>query len=49
MTTINQKVANLWVARIIPLILVGIVGYATWVIIVLVCGEYLGDISLGWS
>ncbi|KAL8650839.1 MAG: hypothetical protein Q9210_003594 [Variospora velana] len=41
MTTINQKVANLWVARIIPLILVGIVGYATWVIIFLVCVDYL--------
>ncbi len=35
----NQKVANRWIARIIPLVLVGIVGYATWVVIVLVCGK----------
>ncbi len=35
----NQKAANLWTSRIIPLILVGIVGYVTWVIIVLLCGK----------
>lgn len=39
MKPMNQKVANRWIARIIPLVLVGIVGYGTWVIIVLVCGK----------
>lgn len=38
-TSFNNKAANLWVSRIIPLILVGIVGYATWVVVVLLCGE----------
>lgn len=41
MMPMNQKVANLWVARIIPAVLVGIVGYGTWVVIVLVCGKAL--------
>ena len=35
----NQKAANRWTARIIPIILVGIVGYVTWVVIVLVSGQ----------
>ncbi len=37
--TLDQKVVNLWTARVIPLILVAIVGYVTWVVIVLVCGQ----------
>lgn len=28
---------NLWVARIIPLILAGVVGYATYVLVVILC------------
>lgn len=35
----SQKCANVWTARIIPLILIGIVGYVTWVVVVLVCGQ----------
>ncbi len=42
-TTLDQKVVNLWVARVIPIVLVGIVGYVTWVVIVLVCGQQLID------
>jgi len=32
---------NLWVARIIPLILAGVVGYATYVLVVILCIDYL--------
>ncbi|KAK0105353.1 palmitoyltransferase pfa5 [Cadophora gregata] len=32
---------NLWVARIIPLILAGVVGYATYVLVVVLCINYL--------
>ena len=35
----DPKAANVWTARIIPLILIGIVGYATWVIVVLLSGR----------
>lgn len=35
----DPKAANIWTARIIPLVLIGIAGYATWVFIVLLCGE----------
>ena len=35
----NKTAANLWVSRIIPLVLIGIVGYVTWVVIALICGE----------
>lgn len=35
----NQKAANVWTSRIIPLILIGIVGYVTWVVVMLLCGE----------
>ena len=35
----NQKAVNLWVSRIIPLVLVGIVGYVTWVVILRLCGQ----------
>ncbi|KAG7008442.1 hypothetical protein G7Y79_00005g015830 [Physcia stellaris] len=37
----DPKAANIWTARIIPLVLIGIVGYATWVFIVLLCVDYL--------
>ncbi|PVH86213.1 zf-DHHC-domain-containing protein [Cadophora sp. DSE1049] len=33
--------ANLWVARIIPVILAGVVGYATYVLVVILCINYL--------
>ncbi|KAL8667556.1 MAG: hypothetical protein Q9168_007230 [Polycauliona sp. 1 TL-2023] len=39
MASVNQKAINLWTARVIPVILAGIVGYATWVVVVLVCGQ----------
>ncbi|KAL9039413.1 MAG: hypothetical protein Q9180_002543 [Flavoplaca navasiana] len=41
MASVNQKAINLWTARVIPVVLAGIVGYATWVIVVLVCIDYL--------
>ena len=38
---------NLWVARIIPLLLAGIVGYATYVVVALLCGKaVLGCLGL---
>ncbi|KZF22954.1 DHHC zinc finger membrane protein [Xylona heveae TC161] len=37
----DQKTANVWVARVIPFILVGIVGYVTWVFVALLCVNYL--------
>ena len=37
--TLDHRTANLWTARFIPLLLIGIVGYVTYVIVVLVCGE----------
>lgn len=42
----NHKAANLWTSRIIPLILVGIVGYVTWVVVVLLCGELSSTANL---
>lgn len=30
--------ANIWTARIIPIILAGVVGYATYVLVVRLCG-----------
>lgn len=38
-TVFDPKIANIWIARVIPVVLVGIVGYVTWVVIVLVCGQ----------
>ena len=34
----DPKAANVWTARIIPLILIGIVGYVSWVVVVLLSG-----------
>ena len=34
-----NKATNLWVSRVIPLVLVGIVGYVSWVEIKLLCGQ----------
>lgn len=33
----SHRKANIWVARIIPAILFGIIGYASWVVTRLVC------------
>jgi palmitoyltransferase len=35
----NRIVVSLWTARIIPIILAGIVGYATYVLVALLCGK----------
>ena len=34
-----NKATNLFVSRIIPLVLVGLVGYVSWVEIKLLCGQ----------
>lgn len=36
----DQKAANVWTARVIPLVLIGIVAYSTWVLVALVCGKW---------
>ena len=36
---LDHKAANRWVARFIPILLAGILGYVTWVITALVCGK----------
>ena len=33
------KILNRWVARIVPVVLIGIVGYVTWVIVVLISSK----------
>ena len=35
----NQKVANRVTAQVIPILLAAIVGYVTWVVVVLVGGQ----------
>jgi hypothetical protein len=37
----NQAV-NIWTAKIIPVVLAGVVGYATYVLVALLCGKYAG-------
>jgi palmitoyltransferase len=37
----NQTV-NIWTAKIIPIVLAGVVGYATYVLVALLCGKYAG-------
>ncbi|KAL6718822.1 Palmitoyltransferase pfa5 [Lecanora helva] len=37
----DHKAANLWVSRVIPLVLIGIVGYVSWVVIARLCVDYL--------
>lgn len=39
MASVNQKAINLWTARVIPVVLIGLAGYATWVVVVLVCSQ----------
>jgi palmitoyltransferase len=36
----NRRTLNIWVARAMPLLMAGMVGYATWVFLSLVCGGY---------
>ncbi|KAI9795214.1 MAG: palmitoyltransferase pfa5 [Piccolia ochrophora] len=42
----REKILNLWVARIIPVILIALFSYATWVVVDLVCVDYLFRSSL---
>jgi palmitoyltransferase len=35
----NRIAVNIWTARIIPIILAGVVGYATYVTVALLCGK----------
>ena len=42
----DNRRANIIVARIIPLLLVGIVGYTTYVMTVLICGKVLSILLL---
>ncbi|TAQ83197.1 hypothetical protein B7494_g8480 [Chlorociboria aeruginascens] len=37
----NRQAVNHWTARIIPLVLAGVVGYATYVLVALLCVDYL--------
>ncbi|TVY46018.1 Palmitoyltransferase [Lachnellula subtilissima] len=37
----RNQVVNLWTARFIPLVLAGVVGYATYVLVALLCVNYL--------
>ncbi|KAH0553441.1 hypothetical protein GP486_006490 [Trichoglossum hirsutum] len=41
MTRCDDKIANVWAARFIPLLLAGIVGYVSWVVVKLVCVGHL--------
>ena len=34
----NRIAVNLWTARVIPIVLAGVVGYATYVLVALLCG-----------
>lgn len=45
-TVIDPKTANIWTARIIPIVLAGLVGYVTWVFVVLVCGQPSGPVAV---
>lgn len=37
----QQKTSAIWVARIVPIVLLAIIGYASWVITKLLCVDYL--------
>jgi hypothetical protein len=39
MAKINPKAVNIWTARAIPPVLMGIVGYGTYVLVARLCGE----------
>ena len=38
----RNRAVNIWTARIIPIVLAGVVGYATYVLVALLYGEYCG-------
>jgi hypothetical protein len=40
---VNKVAINLWTARIIPIILAGVVGYATYIVVALLCGKEFCD------
>lgn len=40
---LNRIAVNLWTARIVPIILAGVVGYATYVVVALLCGTAVLD------
>ena len=39
MAKVDPKAVNIWSARVIPLVLMGAVGYATYVLVARLCGE----------
>jgi palmitoyltransferase len=39
MARCDDKTVNVWAARVIPFLLAGIVGYVSWVMVKLICGE----------
>jgi palmitoyltransferase len=39
MVKIDPKAVNIWTARVIPLVLIGVVGYATYVLVARLCGK----------
>jgi len=42
----DRKAANLWTARVIPVLLLGIFGYATFVLTKEVCGKLSTRIAI---
>ncbi len=45
---LNRVAVNLWTARIVPIILAGVAGYATYVVVALLCGRaVLGSFYTG--
>jgi hypothetical protein len=39
MAKIDPKIVNIWTARVIPFVLMGVVGYTTYVTVARLCGE----------
>lgn len=42
MAKVDPKAVNVWTARVIPLVLMGVVGYATYVLVARLYGECRG-------
>lgn len=42
----QNREANIWVARGVPVFLLGIIGYGSWVMTKVLCGMYLTGIDL---
>lgn len=36
----SKHAVNRWVAGLMPLVMMGLVGYATWVLVVLICSQF---------